>query len=638
MTASRRNKLAAVAVFTLIAAVMCGGIAWATIASLELTRNNILAEHDRHVREAASKIDAYINGVLNAETAREYKEYRSQYWSQAVAVFSREGTERDATVLLPSPLASQPPLQDWIDVYFQVNPDGLASSPQIPMEGMVTLPSGVRKLAGCDPRACRTWAWFTSQALPMIDFDSLGEESGNVTDDGVAAGPNPENTAISRQGSIHYKKLSDQLGAKLSALDYRNRKKSYERAQVSHLPPHECVPQHIADANILEDGETRVRGFVAITSYPVTDVEVRTGRFADPFWLEPEPEDGPKLAFVRKVFHDDEVFYQGFIGDWDRLAGALVEQVKDLFPQAQVRPATSEQRSDTRLVNLPVELVVPDVSQEAMAAAWSSIGGTLIATWLVALVVLTVAGLGLRNLVALTERRMRFAYAVTHELRTPLTTFRLYTDMLSAGLVPDASRQEYLDTLNRESQRLSNLVEDVLEYARLENHRVQLTPVETDGGSLLRSIIEAHEKRIAACGISARTENTISNGQSICTDVDVVSRIASVLINNACRHAATEDKGSLLLRLGAENGHTHLDVIDSGPGIDRADANQIFKPFRRGHAVDKAAHGGIGLGLALARSWANMLGGRLDLVARHHPQLGGAHFRLTFPTQTKTQT
>jgi len=231
---------------------------------------------------------------------------------------------------------------------------------------------------------------------------------------------------------------------------------------------------------------------------------------------------------------------------------------------------------------------------------------------------------------------MRFAYAVTHELRTPLTTFRLYTDMLSAGLVPDTSKQEYLDTLNQESQRLSNLVEDVLEYARLENHKVQLRPVQTDGGALLRSIIETHEKRFSSCGLQAQSENALADGQTLCTDVDVVSRIASVLINNACRHAANAGEGALLLRLGAENGHAHLDVIDSGPGIDRTDAHRIFKPFRRGHGVDKAAHGGIGLGLALARSWARMLGGRLDLVARHHAQLGGAHFRLTFPAQAQS--
>ena len=85
------------------------------------------------------------------------------------------------------------------------------------------------------------------------------------------------------------------------------------------------------------------------------------------------------------------------------------------------------------------------------------------------------------------------------------------------------------------------------------------------------------------------------------------------------------------MRLAGENGSIHLDVIDSGPGVSRRDVRRIFKPFRRGWAADAAAWGGIGLGLALARSWAKLLGGRLDLIARRHPEYGGAHFRLTIP-------
>jgi signal transduction histidine kinase len=250
--------------------------------------------------------------------------------------------------------------------------------------------------------------------------------------------------------------------------------------------------------------------------------------------------------------------------------------------------------------------------------------------------VLLVAGWGLRNLVALTERRMQFAYAVTHELRTPLTTFRLYSDMLSAGLVPDESRQGYLDTLNRESIRLSSLVEEVLEYARLESQRARLNLVETDGSSLIRLISETFEKVCMDNGIKARTENIIAKDRQLRVDVDVVNRIAGVLVNNACRHARGASDATALIRLSAENGRLHLDVIDSGPGITRADARTIFKPFHRGRGADKAARGGIGLGLALARSWATLLGGRLELAARHDPQYGGAHFRLTIPVSVQS--
>jgi signal transduction histidine kinase len=231
---------------------------------------------------------------------------------------------------------------------------------------------------------------------------------------------------------------------------------------------------------------------------------------------------------------------------------------------------------------------------------------------------------------------MQFAYAVTHELRTPLTTFRLYADMLSSGLVPREATQEYLDTLNRESVRLSSLVEEVLEFARLENHRVRLNPTETDGASLLRTIAENLVKRCEANGLEPQTENAVSDGQPLRIDVDIVNRIAGVLVNNACRHARGAQRGTVLIRLARENGSLLLDVIDSGPGIDRADLRGIFRPFRRGRGADKDARGGIGLGLALARGWATLLGGRLEVAARRHPAYGGAHFRLIVPARIDT--
>ena len=105
-------------------------------------------------------------------------------------------------------------------------------------------------------------------------------------------------------------------------------------------------------------------------------------------------------------------------------------------------------------------------------------------------------------------------------------------------------------------------------------------------------------------------------------------------MDNACRHAKTSKTPTIQLQLSGDNGKIHLDVIDSGPGIEMADSRCIFKPFRRGKDADASARGGVGLGLALARNWAALLGGRLDLVARHDAKLGGAHFRLTVPSFT----
>jgi signal transduction histidine kinase len=157
--------------------------------------------------------------------------------------------------------------------------------------------------------------------------------------------------------------------------------------------------------------------------------------------------------------------------------------------------------------------------------------------------------------------------------------------------------------------------------------------VDVSAAALLELISEGLVKRCSEYDIEPRTQNEISNGMALRTDLDVVNQITGVLINNACRHTRGAEEPVVLVRLEQENGSVNLDVIDSGPGIERHDARTIFKPFRRGRGADSAAQGGIGLGLALARSWASLLGGRLDLVSRHHRDYGGAHFRLTIPTQ-----
>jgi signal transduction histidine kinase len=317
------------------------------------------------------------------------------------------------------------------------------------------------------------------------------------------------------------------------------------------------------------------------------------------------------------------------------LRGSLLSEIQDAFPKADLVPVSDvDAPAEDRMATLPVRLVPGEFPVVPAAAVWEKVRFTLVTSWMAAIGVLAAAGIGFRNLVALTERRLQFAYAVTHELRTPLTTFQLYSDMLAAGLVPEESRQEYFETLNKESKRLSDLVEGVLEYARLENQKVTLHPALTTAPGLMQIISDQIAERCKRHGVTLKTENTVENGLLIRTDVDLIKQITGVLVNNACRHAGDSSDPTVIVRVEAEDDRLHLDVIDTGPGIERADARLVFRPFRRGRHAEKKAQSGIGLGLALARGWATLLGGRLELAARRHPQHGGAHFRLSIPRES----
>lgn len=663
MRSSRRSKLAAAAVFVLMVFVVIGGMGWATVATLELAKVNVREQHRGRVLRAVTLMDNYIGGILNSESAREHTDYVA--FSKPKEIYhAREGTRlASADYRLPSPLISPP--HDWIDLYFHVE-GGRWSSPHLPDE---VAPWAVECVVSTEltQRQARDSLDWLSRALPVTRLYRRVTEA--LRKERTLDGPDD----VAHQPVVP---AADHLGDRrveahaAPGAEYRKRVSSHRDSQRSYLPPGECVtPGHnhgeepdrfeiAEDAGKIHSSycECRANGLFSQgncetcscadldpdtldSTLAAGSVESKPEQFIPPFWLVAPDDEGMKLVFLREgTARDGAMFHQGFVADWNSLAPKLLDQIDHLFPEAELLPVRlapqdPEPGDETKMASLPVHLSVPEVAGGASAAAWHRVRPTLLTTWAAAAAVLIVAGWGLRNLVALTERRTQFAYTVTHELRTPLTTFRLYTDMLSAGLVPEKSKQEYLDTLNRESIRLSNLVEGVLEYARLENHRVRLNPVDTDGPSLLRLISDTLEKRCADNGIRALTENAVANGQRMRTDVDVVHRIAAVLVNNACRHARAGADATVLVRLESENGQLHLDVIDSGPGIHRRDQRRIFKPFRRGRGADAAAQGGIGLGLALARGWAKLLGGRLELFSRHHPQYGGAHFRLIIPSQ-----
>lgn len=635
MTSSRRSMIAALVLFVLIAATMLGSMAWATTASLQLARQNVAEEHRTRVQGALRRIESYIMGIINSEAARDFNEYYDHFSVEPDVVELDDGrllNPRYVDVKIPSNLALRDPPFSWMDLHFVIDPQGSLGSPQIPDASAGWLTDRCDFSPEFSQRARQTWSWLekvypTLDLRQRIDAAFNQERKWDESAADFATGAAPTDGPTSTAGNE---------GKALSASQKQAAKMAYRRdvskAQRGYLPPIACISPELMAQNFRTLMANR-----RAAAEESSDVSLTPGPFAPAFWLESPSGGTPKLAFVREYFVDRDVFYQGFIGDWSNLEEELLSKISDGFPEADLEPIAAdaelnEETAPLKVPYVPAVLRVPGIPGGIDAAAWASVRWQILTSWGAAAAVLVIAGLGVRNLVALTERRMQFAYAVTHELRTPLTTFRLYSDMLSAGLVPESAKQEYLDTLNRESVRLSRLVEEILEYARLENQKVRLHVTQTDAPGLLRVLGETLEKLCRHNGIEGQASNLIPNGKVIRTDMNVVNQITGVLVNNACRHARSSPNPLVKVEIGGENGRLFVDVIDTGPGVDRTDSRVIFKPFRRGKDADKAARGGIGLGLALARNWAKLLGGRLDLVARHHPKYKGAHFRLTIPS------
>jgi signal transduction histidine kinase len=349
-----------------------------------------------------------------------------------------------------------------------------------------------------------------------------------------------------------------------------------------------------------------------------------------PQWLT-APDGKETLLLVRAAKIDTRTVYQGVVLDWARLQLVLKDELKDLFPEAKLLPVRdpSGVAPDRAMTALPVQLD-PGAIPAPPAAGWSPLRLGLLLAWVAALVAFAALGFSSWSLLDLAERRIRFVSAVTHELRTPLTSLRLYLDLLTSGMIHDeAKRQEYLTTLAAESDRLHRLVDNVLDFARLEKRAKSgaLQPVTV--GKLIEQLQRTWTDRIAADGKHLVVISTVAAETELVTDTAMVQQIVGNLIDNARKYTRdAEDPRIWLWAKPGGAGRIVFEVEDRGPGVPVAERKAIFKPFRRGIRADATA-GGAGLGLALAKQWAEVLGGT---VAYRPAEEGiGACFRLELP-------
>jgi two-component system OmpR family sensor kinase len=212
-----------------------------------------------------------------------------------------------------------------------------------------------------------------------------------------------------------------------------------------------------------------------------------------------------------------------------------------------------------------------------------------------------------------------FLMSVSHELRTPLTAIRGHVAALAEGLVEDPeSRQNSLEIVGAEAQRLERLVGDILDLAKLGAHRFTVMREEVDMESLLDRAYQTFTEEARRRSIDYRV--AVRARPVIVSDGDRVLQIVGNLLSNAFQ--ATPDGGRISLELGQTNGTVHVVVEDTGPGISEEKRERLFRPF-----VSEGT-GGTGLGLAIARELSSALGGQIELDS----ELGrGSRFELSLP-------
>tara|TARA_R110002094_G_scaffold101533_2_gene101483 strand:- start:495 stop:2243 length:1749 start_codon:yes stop_codon:yes gene_type:complete len=228
-----------------------------------------------------------------------------------------------------------------------------------------------------------------------------------------------------------------------------------------------------------------------------------------------------------------------------------------------------------------------------------------------------------RRELALVRMRRDFVDVVSHELRTPLTALSLKAEMLASGDVPANRQPHYLQTLNRDVHRLTDQVERILDFGRLERgaalHR-EIVPTRSVLAKGLRAGMPALRLVKQNVTVTAPRNLPLLDG-----DVDVLARALRNLLENAAKYAPPGS--TVALRAFTDGSTVSVEVADTGPGVAHDERQAIFQPFVRASSATPGIQGS-GLGLALVSAAAKAHGGSIDVRDREG---GGTVFTLQLP-------
>jgi signal transduction histidine kinase len=230
---------------------------------------------------------------------------------------------------------------------------------------------------------------------------------------------------------------------------------------------------------------------------------------------------------------------------------------------------------------------------------------------------------------ALDRLKSEFVGIVSHELRTPLTSIKGSVDLLLEDETGDlnATQRRFLSTIRRSSDRLINLVNDLLDLSRLEAGRVQLDVHPVDARHLVEDTVNSLSNLFAAKKQTIRV-SCDPLLPPILADRQRMEQVLVNLLGNASKY--TPEAGEVCVFTHCEDDCVAIDVADTGPGLNGEDQERVFeKFFRAGDSLTQQQQAGSGLGLAIARSLVELHGGRLGVSS----ELGrGAIFRISMPT------
>ncbi len=229
---------------------------------------------------------------------------------------------------------------------------------------------------------------------------------------------------------------------------------------------------------------------------------------------------------------------------------------------------------------------------------------------------------------ALARLKSDFVSNVSHELRTPLSLIRLYAETLEMGRLTSPEKyQEYYRIIRKESERLTALINNILDFSRIEAGRKEYDFRETDMSELVHNTLDSYRYQLEQSGF--QFEEKIDEVPPLRVDREAMARSLLNLVNNALKYS--QDRKFIGVNLYRDNGSVKLEVVDQGIGIPHDEQQKIFEKFYR--VGDPLVHNtkGSGLGLSLVRHIVQAHGGQVSVDSTPGQ---GSKFTIALPVKS----
>jgi signal transduction histidine kinase len=233
-----------------------------------------------------------------------------------------------------------------------------------------------------------------------------------------------------------------------------------------------------------------------------------------------------------------------------------------------------------------------------------------------------------RRQLTLAQKKTDFVSNVSHELKTPLTSIRMFAELMHSGRATAERQPQYLRIIMVEAERLTRLINNVLDFASLERRQRRFEKRPFDLFEMLTQIWSSHEVHLREAGFITSWESA-APPYPVIGDEDALAQVLVNLLANAEKYGG--ERKEITLRSYLEGASVCLSVLDRGPGVPAGEEAKIFEPFYRAHDSLSSGIPGTGLGLSLARRIVQEHGGEILYQARPG---GGSNFTVRLPLQS----